>query len=172
MPKPSTLCSDKTVFGCLFLLVIAAATGLAALVWVGSRPSTSNDRPLQPADAETAPQINQGVVDQLVQAEDADQPFRPSRDLEMLNENDAEEDVGPALTPQTVEAQPNIPVEQLEESTLEAVTTGTAVRWSLDGMAGYVVPSQPNEVGCVDYYFTVDSFADWKSDNQPYCPSE
>lgn len=160
----------KNFIGCLTLLSIAAAAGLAALVWWGSRPPSGNNVPSQQVDAEPANRAEYTTPDRDFQVDSSVAFVEPIQNQDVPVEADSDEVVRSAPISQAVEGPQTIPMGRLESYVLEAVTTGKALRWSLDRESGYVVPSEANEVGCRDYYFTDDNRPEWRSATQRHCP--
>ncbi|MEO0462872.1 MAG: hypothetical protein AAF127_07060 [Pseudomonadota bacterium] len=158
----------KNFFGCLVLLVLVAVAGFAALVWWGSSRSENNINSFQLTSSSSNNGMEQATNVEELSAESSIEIIEPVPEG-LTGEIGEEGDTSNTTLP-LPEQQPTIAYDRLEGSVLEAVTAGTAVRWSADGMSGYVVPSDANEVGCRDYYFTDDDRADWRSATQRYCP--
>ncbi|MEP3051804.1 MAG: hypothetical protein ABJP48_03580 [Erythrobacter sp.] len=168
----------KKFFGCLTALVIAGVLGFAGIVWLGSRSSTSNANQQPNVDAEINYPAVPSEVGQPTQLEVYDENLDLTRgigdveDVESLEESESEPSSADNTPLPALIDQPTVPLDRLGNFTEEAMNTGSAVRWSFEGMSGYVVPSDANEVGCRDYYFTDDSRPEWRSATQSYCPAE
>ncbi|MEP0390636.1 MAG: hypothetical protein ABJ205_07685 [Erythrobacter sp.] len=93
-------------------------------------------------------------------------------DVESLEESETEPSSADNTPLPVLIDQPTVPLDRLGNFTEEAMNAGIAVRWSFEGMSGYVVASNANEVGCRDYYFTDDSRPEWRSATQSYCSAD
>ena len=161
----------KKFFGCLFALMIAGALGFAGIVWFGSRSSTSNADQEPNVDTVISNPPNPSVAGQVTPLDVEDESLASIEDNEGLDDSDTGQDsIDDTQLPVVID-QPEVPLDRLGNFTDEAMISGTAVRWSFEGMSGYVVPSDANEVGCRDYYFTDDSRPEWRSATQNYCPT-
>ncbi len=93
-------------------------------------------------------------------------------DQDILEDDRVPQNIIENISDPTNESSPEVPMDNLEGFVEEAITSGTAVRWNRDGISGYVVPSEANEVGCRDYYFTDDDQPEWRSTTQRHCPTD